>query len=213
MRPIRADLWETRVDRPLPGLTTHSYLWTGGPNGNVLFYGTASDADFDEIEALGGVAHHYLSHHHEAGPMVAAVAARFGALLHAPALDSTDVAEYAPVGVTLATRHVDAQGIEVIPTPGHTPGSTCYLVPGGNGQSYLFTGDTLFLDAQGTLSAGFIPPISEAGPLSASLRVLAGLRPNLMISSAFGGEMAVHVVGADWPTSVSHAAARLRACA
>ena len=71
MRPIRADLWETRVDNPYPGLTTHAYLWTGGADGNVLFYGTQTDADFDQLEALGGVAHHYLSHRDEAGPMLA----------------------------------------------------------------------------------------------------------------------------------------------
>ena len=35
MRQIRSDLWETRVDSPFPGLTTHAYLWTGGPDGNV----------------------------------------------------------------------------------------------------------------------------------------------------------------------------------
>jgi hypothetical protein len=70
MRPIRADLWETRVDNPYPGLTTHAYLWTGGAGGNVLFYGTQTDADFDQLEALGGVTDHYLSHRDEAGPML-----------------------------------------------------------------------------------------------------------------------------------------------
>lgn len=59
---------------------------------------------------------------------------------------------------------MDGNGIEVIPTPGHTPGSTCYLVPGVNGQSYLFTGDTIMLGADDNWFAGYIPPISEAQP-------------------------------------------------
>ena len=50
MRQLRPDLWETRADSPFPGLTTHAYLWTGGPSGNVLFYSTLTDADFAEIE-------------------------------------------------------------------------------------------------------------------------------------------------------------------
>lgn len=42
-----------------------------------MFYSTVSDTNFDEIEALGGVAHHYLSHHDEAGPIVGSIQSRF----------------------------------------------------------------------------------------------------------------------------------------
>ena len=213
MRPIRSDLWETRVDNPFPGLTTHAYLWTGGPNGNVLFYGTQTDADFDDIEALGGVAHHYLSHRDEAGPMLRTVADRFGARLHAPVAELVEIGQHAHVDVPLGSRHVDGNGIEVIPTPGHTPGSTCYLVPGANGQTYLFTGDTIFLGADGAWSAGYIPPISDAGPLEDSLRTLARLSPDLVISSAFPSDTAVHATRARWRECVEEARARLAAVA
>jgi glyoxylase-like metal-dependent hydrolase (beta-lactamase superfamily II) len=210
MRPIRSDLWETKVDSPFPGLTTHAYLWTGGPDGNVLFYGTQTDTEFGDIAALGGVAHHYLSHRDEAGPMVARVAEHFDARLHAPAAEIADIGEHARVDVPLATRHVDGNGIEVIPTPGHTPGSTCYLVSGANGQQYLFTGDTMFVGDDGTWAPGYIPPVSDAETLADSLRVLAGLRPHLVISSAFPGEAAVHVVtGSQWPDSVETARSKL----
>jgi glyoxylase-like metal-dependent hydrolase (beta-lactamase superfamily II) len=206
MRPIRSDLWETQVDSPFPGLTTHAYLWTGGPDGNVLFYGTQTDAEFDDIAALGGVAHHYLSHRDEAGPMVARVAQRFGARLHAPAAEISEIGRHARVDVPLATRHVDANDIEIIPTPGHTPGSTCYLVPGANGMQYLFTGDTMFVGQDGTWAPGYIPPISDAESLAGSLRVLATLRPDLVISSAFPSRSAVHVcVGTQWSDGVAQA--------
>lgn len=210
MRPIRTDLWEARVDSPFPGLTTHAYLWTGGPDGNVLFYGTQTDADFDEFEALGGVAHHYLSHRDEAGPMVGRIAERFGARLHAPAAELAEIGQHAHIDIPLGSRHVDANGVEVIPTPGHSPGSTCYLVPGANGQTYLFTGDTVFVGADGTWAAGYIPPISDAVPLAASLRLLATLRPDLVISSAFPGDSAVHVPGRGWADGVAHALAGLK---
>jgi glyoxylase-like metal-dependent hydrolase (beta-lactamase superfamily II) len=214
MRPIRADLWEARVDDPYPGLTTHAYLWTGGPAGNVLFYGTQTDADFDAIGELGGVAHQYLSHRDEAGPMLAAIAQRFGARLHAPAAELLEIGQHAHIDVPVASRHVDANGIEVIPTPGHSPGSTSYLVHGVNGQSYLFTGDTIMLGADGDWVAGHIPPISEAGPLADSLRLLGTLRPDLVISSAFPSETAVHVPGGGhWADCVAQARSRLAAVA
>lgn len=208
MRPIRTDLWETRVDSPFPGLTTHAYLWTGGAGGNVLLYGTLTDADFGEIESLGGVAHHYLSHRDEAGPMVKRVAEHFGSMLHAPAAELVEIGRHAHVDVPLGSRHVDANGIEVVPTPGHSPGSTCYLVPGANGQTYLFTGDTVFVADDGAWCAGYIPPISDAVPLAASLRVLAAMKPDLVISSAFR-ESAVHVPGGRWAEDVAQAQAGL----
>jgi hydroxyacylglutathione hydrolase len=210
MRQIHSDLWETRVDRPYPGLTTHAYLWTGGPDGTVLFYGTQTDAEFDELEALGGVAHQYLSHRDEAGPMLSRVHERFGARLHAPVIELLEIGQHAHVDVPLGSRHVDPNGIEVIPTPGHSPGSTCYLVPGVTGQTYLFTGDTIMLGADGSWVAGYIPPISDAAPLAESLQVLATLRPDLVISSAFPGETAVHVPGRlHWSECVEQAQARL----
>ena len=211
MRPIRSDLWETRVDNPFPGLTTHAYLWTGGAGGNVLLYSTQTDADFDELERLGGVAHQYLSHQDEAGPMLGDVQRRFGARLHAPAAELAEIGAHAPVDVAFSGRHVDENGIEIIPTPGHTPGSTCVLVPGVNGQRYLFTGDTIFLGEEGDWAAGYLP-FSEAAPLASSLRLLGGITPDLVISSAFPGASAVHAPGRrHWRECVEQARSGLAA--
>ena len=185
LRQIRTDLWETREDSPFPGLTTHSYLWTGSAAGNVLFYSTLTDADFDAIDGLGGVAHQYLSHRDEAGPMLAQIARRFGARLHAPAVELVEIGQHAHIDVPIGSRHIDDNGIEVIPTPGHSPGSTSYLVPGADGKSYLFTGDTLFVADDGRWMAGYIAGISDAAPLAQSLEVLAALQPDVVISSAF----------------------------
>jgi glyoxylase-like metal-dependent hydrolase (beta-lactamase superfamily II) len=212
MRPIRADLFETRVDHPYPGLTTHAYLWTGGRRGNVLFYGIQTDGDFDELQSLGGVQHQYLSHRDEAGPMLGRIAARFGSQLHAPAAELAEIGQHAHIDVPLARRYIDANGIEVVPTPGHSPGSTCYLVPGPYGQTYLFTGDTIMLDDDGTWVAGYIPPISDAEPLADSLHVLARLTPDLVISSACPGESAVSVPQ-DWSECVARAQKRLATAA
>ncbi|MGE2731832.1 MBL fold metallo-hydrolase [Mycolicibacterium vaccae] len=195
MRKIFDDLWETRVDSPFPGLTTHAYMWT--PQ-RALFYSPASDADFDELDALGGVAHQYLSHRDEAGPTLAAIKKRFGNVLRAPAGDLADVTKHAPVDVPLHGHGTDDLGVEVIPTPGHSPGAVCYLVPGAEGR-YLFTGDTLFRLADGRWRAGYIESFhqpADADTIAASLGVLADFTPDVVISSAFQGDSAVHRVDA-----------------
>ena len=40
MHAILPDLWETEVEHPAPGLTTHAYLLVR-PQGNILFYNTS----------------------------------------------------------------------------------------------------------------------------------------------------------------------------
>ena len=162
MHQVLNDLWQTRTDSPFPGLTTHAFLWTGR---NALFYSTASDADFEALEELGGVADQYLSHRDEAGPMLARIADRFDSSLHAPVAELLEIGQHAHVDVPLGSRHVDVNGVEVIPTPGHSPGSTCYLVDGAEGR-YLFTGDTLVLGDSGDWWAGYIPGIGDADALA-----------------------------------------------
>ena len=206
MRQVLADLWETGTDSPFPGLTTHAYLWTPG---NHLFYSVAGDTDFEPIAELGGVADHYLSHRDEAGPMLQRIADRFGARLHVPAAELDEIGVHARVDVPLTERHVDANGVEVVPTPGHSPGSVCYQVSGAEG-TYLFTGDTLFVSDTGEWTAGFIPGISDADALTSSLELLATLAPDVVISSAFQGDSAVHRIDAgDWCAQVHQALHRL----
>lgn len=202
---IREDLWETRGESPFPGLTTHAYLWTPPSGRNVLFYSTVTDADFDDLERQGGVAHQYLSHQDEAGPMLREVAERFGARLHAPLGDAERITEVTDVDVWLDRRQVDENGVEIIPTPGHTPGSTCYLVSGVGGERYLFTGDTVFTGGDGSWSAGNLP-FSDPAALATSLELLATLRPDVVASSAAPGAAGAHeVYGDDWPGKVLEA--------
>jgi glyoxylase-like metal-dependent hydrolase (beta-lactamase superfamily II) len=208
MQHVLTDLWQTRTDSPFPGLTTHAFLWT--PR-NALFYSTATDADFPELEKLGGISDQYLSHRDEAGPMLGKIADRFGCALHAPVAELLEIGAHAHVDVPLGSRHVDANDVEVIPTPGHSPGSTCYLVGGAEGR-YLFTGDTLVFGESGTWWAGYLPGISDAEALAASLRLLRTITPDVVISSAFQGDSAVHRIEPDrWIDHVDEALAGLAA--
>lgn len=210
MRQVLKDLWETRTDSPFPGLTTHAYLWT--PR-NVLFYSTATDADFDALDDLGGVADQYLSHRDEAGPMLARIAERFGARLHAPVAELVEIGAHAHVDVPVGGRYVDANGVEVIPSPGHTPGSTSYEVEGAEG-TYLFTGDTLYRSGSGEWTAGYLPGMSDATALASTLQHLALLTPDVVISSAFQGASGAHrVEPSSWAGHVERALDRLVATA
>jgi hydroxyacylglutathione hydrolase len=208
MTQIRDDLFETRTDSPLPGLTTHAYLWRR-PNGNVLIYSPATDADFDAIDELGGVTAQYLSHLDEAGPNLARIADRFGSRLHAPAAEVDVIGQHANVDVPIeGRRHVDGNDVEVIPTPGHSFGSSCYLVTGADGTKYLFTGDTVFPAGDGTWTTFLVPGRSDAAALRDSLKLLGTVRPDIVISSAFGGDTAIETVDARrWSDIVAEALA------
>jgi len=208
MTQIRDDLWQTRTESPFPGLTTHAYLWRG-PNGNILFYSPASDADFEAIEELGGVSAQYLSHLDEAGPMLARLADRFGSRLHAPAAELDAIGRHAHVDAPVdARRHVDANGVDAIPTPGHSDGCTCYLVTGVDGENYLFTGDTMFPTGDGTWSTFLVPGRGGAAALRSSLELLATVRPDIVISSAFGGDTAIETLSnGRWQKCIAEALA------
>jgi hydroxyacylglutathione hydrolase len=208
MTQIRDDLFETRTDSPLPGLTTHAYLWRR-PNGNVLFYSPATDADFVALDELGGVAAQYLSHLDEAGPNLARIAERFGSRLHAPEAEVDVIGQHAKVDVPVeGRRHVDGNDVEVIPTPGHSVGSSCYLVTGADGTKYLFTGDTMFPAGDGTWTTFLVPGRSDAGALRDSLKLVGTVQPDIVISSAFGGDTAIETVDARrWSDMVTEALA------
>jgi hydroxyacylglutathione hydrolase len=208
MTQIRDDLWQTRTESPFPGLTTHAYLWRG-PSGNILFYIPASDADFDAIEELGGVTTQYLSHLDEAGPMLARIADRFGSRLHAPAAEVDAIGRHAPVDAPVdGRRHVDDNGVDAIPTPGHSDGSTCYLVRGVGGERYLFTGDTMFPAGDGTWSTFLVPGRGSAADLKSSVELLATVQPDIVLSSAFGGDSAIETVDNDrWQQCIAEALA------
>ena len=58
--------------------------------------------------------------------------------------DSAAVARTRAVRGTFSRRHTLDHDLEVIPTPGHTPGATAYLWDSGE-HRLLFTGDTIYL--------------------------------------------------------------------
>lgn len=209
MKQIQPDLWETEVESPFPGLTTHAYLLTRD-DGNVLFYNTGHTHELDRMAELGGVAWHFLSHRDELGKTILQVRERFGAKLGGHRREREEFAKICAPDVLFDNRETLLGNIEVIPTPGHSPGSTCFLVASPTGKRYLFTGDTLYRGKGGVWDNGFLKGISDHDTLVESLRLLRALAPNVVISSAFAGTSGYQEMApGDWPGHVDRAVAPL----
>ena len=150
------------------------------PQGNVVLYAaTALDGQLDELRELGGVAHQYLNHAHEASPVAAELRSAFGAPLHVHAADAAEVAETVSVDETFDERHRVDDDLEVVPIPGHTPGATAFLWHGPDGRA-LFTGDTIYVRDDEWIAA-VLDGVSDRADYLASLELLAGLEFDLLV--------------------------------
>lgn len=209
MKQIQPDLWQTETENPLPGLTTHAYLLTRD-DGNVLFYNTSHQHEIDNMAELGGVAYQFLSHQDELGETLKLIREQFGARLGGHV---KELAKFTPIctpDILFDKREVQLGNIEVIPTPGHTPGSTCFLVESPQGKRYLFTGDTLYQGKDGTWQAGFISGYSDRDTLVESLKILRYFEPDVVLSSAFGGDPGFQeMLRTDWCGHVDRAREKL----
>lgn len=188
MQQIYPDLWQTRAEQPLPSvadLVTRAYLITRA-DGNLLIYSTGLPEEHQAIGDLGGIRRQYLSHVDEAGPALKTLQETFGSELWGHAVEADAVLRRAGVAPNRTFTGPETHGdLEVMPLPGHTPGSTAYLYRSLHGRTYLFTGDTIGRDDRGVWTAGYLP-FSDKAQLVATLRRLAELAPDVVLSSAFG---------------------------
>jgi hypothetical protein len=110
--------------------------------GNVLVYnspglGLASD----EIQARGGAIRLLINHAHEAmfGPPDVDIP------VFVNERDEAETARSLPVAGTFTGRQMLGDDLEIIPTPGHTPGTTAVWWDSGS-HRFLFTGDSLWIN-------------------------------------------------------------------
>ncbi len=150
MRQVLADLWETGTDSPFPGLTTHAYLWILAMHCSIRWPVTSTSRRSRTSAASPTSTFRTVTRRGRCSSASPTGSAR---RLHAPVAELLEIGRHAHVDVPLGSRHVDANGVEVIPTPGHSPGSVCYQVRGAEG-TYLFTGDTLYVSDTGDWAGG-----------------------------------------------------------
>jgi glyoxylase-like metal-dependent hydrolase (beta-lactamase superfamily II) len=200
MKQIYPDLWQTQAEHPFFGVTSHAYLLTRD-TGNILLYSTGLPEEYKHIQKLGGITHQYLSHNDEAGPALAEIKKIFGSKLFCHRLEEPAVSKAAPVDCVFDKREIVPGNVEVLPTPGHTPGSVCFLASSSEGKKYLFTGDTLFLE-----KGGWDIRVNANGSksdLKKSLMLLLDLKPDVVLSSASVGSVGFKEVSADeWQSDI-----------
>lgn len=134
--------------------------------GNVLVYSAPG--------VTAEVSRQYLNHRHEAAFGDDAL----GAPLFVHTGDRDAVARHRTVRASFSTRHTFDDDLEVIPTPGHTPGATAYLWDSGR-QRFLFTGDTIYLD-EGEWVAAVLGSSDRAGYIE-SLELIRGLDFDVLV--------------------------------
>lgn len=113
--------------------------------GNLLIYSAGTlEADVHEIEGLGGISRHYLNHRHEAAfGGCDRVADTFDVPLFCHENERRSVSGKCNVAGTFSERHMLDDDFEVIPTPGHTSGTSAFLWDTGR-HRFLFTSDTIY---------------------------------------------------------------------
>lgn len=138
---------------------------------------------------------------------------RFGTRLGGHRREQEEFSRYASVDILFDERQTLLGNIDVIPSAGHSPGSTCFLVHSPTDQCYLFTGDTLYRSADGSWKAGFIPGHNTAEDrqtMAISIARLRDLQPDLVVGSAFAGSSGYQEMGrGEWKEHVDGALERL----
>jgi len=210
MKQIQPDIWETEVENPAEGLYTHAYLLQR-VDGNVLFYNTGHIDEIERMKPLGGVARQYLSHRDELGDSLNTIAERFGAELGGHVRELEEFSKFRRPTILFERRETHLGNIEVIPTPGHSPGSTSFYVHSPHGKRYLFTGDTLWFSGNSVLEAAFLPQGSDREHYVTSLEILRTITPDVVITSASGGHGGYRdIAPGEWPGHVDRALERLQ---
>lgn len=148
--------------------------------------GIVEFAEAEGMKITGALVTHYHPDH-VGGAMgqfrvpggVAELVAKIGAKAHVNKHEADGLIKITGMSESDLVRHESSDviklgevEIELIHTPGHTPGSQCFLV-----RERLVTGDTLFVDGCGRVDL----PGGNAGQLRASLNMLAKLPDSVIV--------------------------------
>jgi len=112
------------------------------PQGNLLVYNSPGISESaDAIRALGAPVRLLINHSHES--MYGQPDLDVPIWIHED--DRSEVSSALDVAGTFRTRGMIDDDLEVIPTPGHTPGTTSFLWDNGT-HRFLFTGDFIWIE-------------------------------------------------------------------
>ncbi len=176
-------------------ICTRAYVVTL-PEGNLLFYSSSAIEDhFDFIADQGGLAGQYLNHRDEASIYCDRVRERFGSPLHCHQLEEYPIAQHCEVSNTFSQRERLRSNLEAIPTPGHCPGSSCYLLTVEE-KNYLFCGDTIYPD-EGQWKTYLAGERSSKPDMIQSLELLRSLPVDVVLPGLYIGKTAFEAVSTE----------------
>ena len=136
------DIWNEEEEGEKPLIKTAAYLLVE-ESGNSLFYGFKYiEDDFPFISKKGGLSFQFLNHRHEVSSSSDKVREKFHAPLMCHHLEKKAVEKESQVDQVISGGETFGS-ITAIHTPGHCPGSTCFLVEREEG-NILFSGDTFY---------------------------------------------------------------------
>ena len=208
MKQLQEDLWQSTI-HSMGALNTHAYFLRR-PEGNVLFYNTGHDGDLDQMAELGGMQFQLLSHRDESGPSLKRIKDLFGSMLCCSALEVPVIGKDAQVDMVFQSSDHRLGDIDIIHTPGHTAGSICFFYKSPYGKSYLFTGDTIFQSNAKWATLVFPNAGGSEASLADSLLRLRDLNPDVVMCSAFVGDVSVvEVTGDEWAQAIDGNVSRL----
>ena len=189
---ILPDLYACPPEHPSGNsVQTTCYIALRASGEHVLFYGSSRvEGVFDALDRLGGVSLQLVNHRHEATPQADLVRHRFGARFLCHLLERQACAEYCNVDGTFEEGWL-APDLLAMHTPGHCPGSTCFLWNSPHAR-VLFTGDTLYLSR-----GKWCVTIEEGNQkqMCASLKKLLEFDVDILVPSLFIGNPAWEELG------------------
>ena len=182
-------------------LKIHAFRLTR-PSGDLLIYAAGGWPGAGDLAAR-----RYLGHWHEA----AEGGEPDGTPVWIHAADAAEARRHRAVDGTFDGPIADGDDFQVIPMPGHTPGSTAFLWDTG-ARRVLFTADTIYPRDDGVWRAAVLDT-SDREAVAASLVRLAELEFDVLAPwvSPAGAQPTVPVAPGEGRTRLLEAAERVRA--
>lgn len=207
MKPLYDDLWistpEFPVEEAVNDLMMHGFMLRH-PRGNLLIGRVEHPLDHEALADEGGVIRHYLTHWHEAAPGARAIQQRFSSALYCHSRSLGPVSRVLEPDDTFTQQETHFGDFHLLPTPGHTPGSSSFLYASPLGRTYLFVGDTLTRDHHRWITV--LVPESNPHELQQSLEFYRTLRPDVVLLSTTRGHLSwVEVTLQSWLAAIDEA--------
>lgn len=124
------------------------------PTGNLLLYSSKHIENYyNFIQQKGGLRSTLISHQDEASGYINKVANQFDASFYSPEKEKETISKKCDVDKTFNGDVQLWDDFKIIATPGHSPGSSCFLWSAPDGKNILFTGDNLYPTTEDTWDA------------------------------------------------------------